>query len=49
MKISENKIRKKTIDDFNDQWKLQGELNKDYWSSDEILLINFRIFFQKTK
>ena len=30
-------LRKKTIKDFNDQWKLQGELNSDYWASDQIL------------
>ena len=49
MKISENKIRKKTIDDFNDQWKLQGELNKDYWSSDEILFDQFSNIFSKNE
>ena len=32
-----NKIRNKTIRDYNDQWKLQGELNEDYWASDDIL------------
>ena len=30
------KVRKKTVQDFDDQWKLQGELNEDYWASDEI-------------
>jgi len=32
-----NKVREKTVQDFDDQWKLQGELNNDYWASDEIL------------
>ena len=32
-----NKIREKTVKDFDDQWKLQGELNDDYWASDQII------------
>jgi SAM-dependent methyltransferase len=34
-------IRKKTIKDFNNQWKLQGELNDDYWASDDVLIDQF--------
>lgn len=41
----DNKVRKKTIDDFNNQWKLQGELNNDYWASDEILYDQFADIF----
>ena len=33
-----SKVRNKTISDFDNQWKLQGDLNDDYWCSDEILL-----------
>ena len=36
-----NLIRKKTIKDFNNQWKLQGDLNDDYWASSEIILDQF--------
>mgnify|MGYP001158395021 FL=1 len=38
-------VRKKTIKDFNNQWKLQGELNEDYWSSDEVLIDQFDKIF----
>ena len=41
----EKKIREKTIKDFDEQWKLQGELNKDYWSSDQILFDQFSTLF----
>ena len=41
----ENKIRDKTISDYNDQWKLQGELSEDYWASDEILFDQFSNLF----
>ena len=41
----ENKIRDKTIKDYNDQWKLQGELNEDYWASDDILFDQFSNLF----
>ena len=41
----ENKIRDKTIRDYNDQWKLQGELNEDYWASDDILFDQFANLF----
>ena len=40
-----NKIRNKTIRDFNNQWKLQGDLNEDYWASDEILFDQFANVF----
>ena len=40
-----NKIRNKTIKDFNNQWKLQGDLNEDYWASDEILFDQFANVF----
>ena len=44
--MSQNsKVRKQTIKDFNNQWKLQGELNKDYWASDEILIDQFNNIF----
>lgn len=39
------KVRKQTIKDFNNQWKLQGELNEDYWASDEILIDQFDKIF----
>jgi len=39
------KVRKKTVQDFDDQWKLQGELNEDYWASDEILFDQFANLF----
>ena len=32
-----DKVRKRTIKDFDNQWKLQGELNDDYWASDQII------------
>ena len=35
--MSDIKVRNKTIEDFNNQWKLQGDLNDDYWASDQIL------------
>ncbi len=38
-------IRKKTIKDFNNQWKLQGELNSDYWASDDVLIDQFDNIF----
>ena len=41
----DTKVRKKTITDFNDQWKLQGDLNEDYWASDQILLDQFADIF----
>ena len=41
----ENKIRDKTIKDYSDQWKLQGELNEDYWASDDILFDQFANLF----
>ena len=41
----ENKIRDKTIRDYNDQWKLQGELNEDYWAFDNILFDQFTNLF----
>ena len=47
MNISENKVRKKTIEDFDNQWKLQGDLNEDYWASDEILIDQFSNIFAK--
>ena len=40
-----DKIRNKTIRDFNNQWKLQGDLNEDYWASDEILFDQFANVF----
>ena len=40
-----NKIRNKTIRDFNNQWKLQGDLNEDYWASDELLNDQFSNIF----
>ena len=43
--MNNNKVRKKTINDFNNQWKLQGELNSDYWASDEILVDQFSGIF----
>ena len=33
------------LKDFNNQWKLQGELNSDYWASDEILVDQFSGIF----
>ena len=39
------KVRKQTIKDFNNQWKLQGELNDDYWASDEVLVDQFDNIF----
>ena len=41
----ENKIRDKTISDYNNQWKLQGELSEDYWASDDILFDQFANLF----
>lgn len=38
-------IRNKTIKDFNNQWKLSGYLNDDYWSSDQILFDHFGEIF----
>ena len=32
-----DKVRKRTVKDFDNQWKLQGELNDDYWASDQII------------
>ena len=49
MNISENKVRKKTIEDFDNQWKLQGDLNEDYWASDEILIDQFSNIFAKNE
>jgi len=43
------KIRKKTIKDFNNQWKLQGELNDDYWASDDVLVDQFDNIFSLEK
>ena len=40
-----NKIREKTVKDFDDQWKLQGELNDDYWASDQIIFDQFSNLF----
>jgi len=46
MNSFETKIRKKTITDFDEQWKLHGgELNEDYWSSDEVLIDQFSSLF----
>ena len=39
------KIRKETIKDFNNQWKLQGELNDDFWCSDEVIIDQFDNIF----
>lgn len=36
-----NKIREKTIKDFNAQWNLQGVLNEDYWASEKIITDQF--------
>ena len=40
-----NKVREKTVKDFDNQWKLQGELNDDYWASDQILFDQFSNLF----
>ena len=40
-----NKIREKTVKDFDDQWKLQGKLNDDYWASDQIIFDQFSNLF----
>jgi len=40
-----NKVREKTVKDFDNQWKLQGELNDDYWASDQILFDQFANVF----
>ena len=42
----ETKVRKKTISDFDDQWKLHGgDLDEDYWASDNVLLDQFSSLF----
>jgi SAM-dependent methyltransferase len=44
--MTNNNVREKTIKDFDDQWNLQGDLNEDYWASDQILFDQFTdIFF----
>jgi SAM-dependent methyltransferase len=41
----DKKVREETIKDFNNQWKILGVLNKDYWASDEILIDQFDNIF----
>lgn len=41
IKNKNSNIRNKTIKDFNNQWKLQGDLNDDYWGSDDIVFDQF--------
>ena len=45
MTKNKNEVREKTIEDFDNQWKLQGELNQDYWASDELLYDQFSNIF----
>ena len=46
MNSLETKVRKKTICDFDEQWELHGgDLNEDYWASDEVLLDQFSSLF----
>jgi len=44
-----NEIRKKTVKDFDDQWRLQGKLDDDYWASDQIFFDLFSNFFSIKK
>jgi len=43
--MTNNNVREKTIKDFDDQWNLQGDLNEDYWASDQILFDQFNDIF----
>ena len=43
--MTNNNVREKTIKDFDDQWNLQGDLNDDYWASDQILFDQFTDIF----
>ena len=36
-------VRKRTIKDFGNQWKIHGKIDEDYWSSDQY----FRDYFKK--
>ena len=45
MKVKIQKIRKKTITDFGEQWKIHGEIKKNFWSSKKMFLDHFGSLF----
>ena len=46
MESSKNKVRQKTITDFDNQWILHGgKLDNDYWASDDVLIDQFSSLF----